>query len=90
MENIQEIVTYLSENKPALIGAIGTIIEIIILVFNLFRKLKAKKHAQMRVQSVARKPKKVRKQVAIHAAKYNSKIRTLLWSANPINLFRSA
>lgn len=78
VETITAITTYLSEHQVILIGASTTIAEITVIVVNCYRKLKSDKS---KTTTMGLKGSK--------SVKPTSVLRVLLWSANPINLFRA-
>jgi hypothetical protein len=71
--DINAILTYLTENKLLLVGAVAALTEVLAIVINFWRKVKAEATA-----------------VKVYGGDHVkvSAISKLLWSANPINLFR--
>jgi len=76
---IETILTFLAGNKAIIVGATATIAEVATIVINFVRKNKAEKQV---VQAMGTEG-------ATDAPK-TSLGKKLLWSANPINLFRKA
>lgn len=70
-----ELLEFLAGNKAVLIGAAVTVGELLVIAVNTYRKLRADKAKDAEITTLEAKPKR-------------SVSSTLLWSANPINLFR--
>lgn len=69
------ILTYLAEHKTIVVGATATVLEVLTLFVNFWRKNKAAKQVQLMGADVTTGNRK-------------TKFQKLLWAANPINLFR--
>jgi hypothetical protein len=76
--DIASILTWLADNKTIVVGAFATLSEVIVIIVNCYRKTKAEKVAVKTLISVP------------ETAPKSTLTRKLLWSANPINLFREA
>ena len=71
---MDSILTYLAEHKAALVGATATVLEVMALVINFWRKNRVAKQVQILGADL----------------KNETKLQKFLWAANPINLFRKA
>lgn len=74
-----ELLTYLSGNKIIIVGAVGTICESIVIIVNCYRRLKKEKVIAMKLSV---EPSSFRSIISWKSL--------LLWSANPLNLFKKS
>jgi hypothetical protein len=70
---LESILQFLSSNKTIVVGATACLAEVATIIVNFTRKIRSDKQ---KVQT-------------LDAGKKQSFTKKLLWSANPINLFRS-
>ena len=73
---IEHILNFLTSNRAIIVGAAITIAEVIVVVINVWRKNRAEK-TLVKLMNIASK-----------TYVYDTKVQTLLWILNPINLFR--
>ncbi len=73
---IEHILDFLTSNRAIIVGAAITIAEVIVVFINVWRKNRAEK-TLVKLMNIANK-----------TYVYDTKIQTLLWILNPINLFR--
>lgn len=72
-----ELLTYLAEHKAIIVGATATLSEVAVVLINMWRKIrKSKKTEIYSLNSTGAKRSIIRPT-------------TLLWAANPLNLFKS-
>lgn len=69
-----EILTFLATNKVVITGAAATLAEVVVVLVNLRRRLKKQSEDTTLLSDESVK---------------SSMFKDLMWSANPINLFRS-
>lgn len=69
---VESLLQFLTDNRTIIVGATVTIAEVTTVVVNLLRKLKSEKE----------------KMQTMGAGERESFAKKLIWSANPINLFR--
>ena len=74
---LESILTFLAANKAIIVGATATLAEVATIIINFVRKNKAEKEV---VQTMG--------DASAASAPKASVGKKLLWSANPINLFR--
>lgn len=78
-----KILTYLSVQNAIIVGAVGTICEVIVIVYNMTRKLKAEnREYNIRLSVHIDSPDRFER-----PPKPN-KLKTFMWSLNPLNVFR--
>jgi len=92
-ETIITILSFLSEHKVIVLSAAGTVAQLVVIMFNMIRKIhkiKAKK-ANERLIAMSYGPTKHTKPMNMKQLESLDKrdyTEALLWSMNPINLFR--
>lgn len=79
---IVEILTFLTDYKVIVVGAATTLSEVVVVLVNMRRKLKAERQA-VETMSAADQDFEKRTRLSRMLSRKN-----LLWSANPLNLFR--
>jgi hypothetical protein len=87
---LTQILQYLADNKALLLAAAATLLELIVLAVNTYRRIKAnqtdaQKAPSPRITVDENQPVTVMAEISAPTL-----ARTLLWAANPVNLFRSA
>ena len=75
---IWETLTFFAENKVILVGGLGAITESIIIVTNFWRHIKSLHKGEVQLMGASK----------YRINKHPSFVKTFLWSANPINLFK--
>ena len=77
-----ETLSFLAANKTVVLGAVACVGESGVIIYNLVRKVKAE-NAKRILHDVSQVK-------AVHAVDFEStsKWQKILWSANPMNLFR--
>lgn len=70
---ITEILEYITNNRVIIVGAAGTICEVIVIIINLMRRIH-------RLEGMS---------YSLMGYKQSKFLKVLFWSANPLNLFRS-
>lgn len=75
---LTSILTYLSSNKLIVVGAFATTCECLVIAVNTWRQLRKEKSMAKALSVDAKSFRKVRSMKTV-----------LLWSANPLNLFKS-
>ena len=79
------ILEYLANNKTIVVGATVTLAEVIVIIVNTWRKLRANRIAAASYYNVGTPESKLY-QPPVPLKKVN----VFLWAINPINLFRRA
>jgi len=77
---LESILTFLTENKSIIVGAAATIAEVATIVVNFVRKTKANEKVVQTMMNAG-------DDIEFGGSK-PSNGKKLLWSANPINLFK--
>ncbi len=77
---IESILLFLSANKLIVTGAAATISELTVIIVNMLRRMRASKRRLTTMSA----------DCCGGECKPKSRLKTLAWTANPINLFRKA
>lgn len=85
LEEIKSALTFITENKVLLIAAVAVVCEVIVTFVNLYRKFKGQPPIVL-PESVV----KAVDQPAVETVKPLSTTEMVMWSVNPLNLFKSA